>query len=150
MELKDFLGEYDYALDEKNRLSIPAKYRKVMSNLKENTFIICAIEDTRLTLYPYCTYSETVGKKLNELPQFDDNANELRRKFGSKSIDASLDNQGRIMIPASYSQYAGIDHKVKVIGCTNRIELWNPETHQEFSGRPDQRSIKEELRLFKI
>jgi MraZ protein len=150
MELKDFFGEYDYALDDKNRLSIPAKYRKVMSNLKENTFIVCAIEDSCLTLFPYCNYSKTIGEKLETLPQTDDNANEIRRKFGSKSIDATLDNQGRIMVPAYFCNHAGIDHKVKVIGCTNKIELWNPETYDQFSQKPDQKSIKEELSLFRI
>lgn len=150
MELLDFFGEYDYALDDKNRLSIPAKYRKVMSNLKENIFIISAIEEDCLTLYPYCTYKETIGKRLREMPQTNKNANEIRRRFGSNSIDATLDNQGRITIPPSFCQYAGIDHKVKIIGSINKIELWSPERYVAFSQTPDQKSINEELNEFNI
>lgn len=150
MELTDFFGDYDYALDEKNRLSIPAKYRKVMSNLKENTFIICAIEEKFLTLYPYCTYSDTIGKRLRELPQTDENANEIRRKFGSNSIDTGLDNQGRITIPTNFCKYAGIDHKVKVIGSIDKIEVWNPERYIAYSQTPDQKSLKAELKVFRI
>ncbi|HEX9654719.1 MAG TPA: division/cell wall cluster transcriptional repressor MraZ [bacterium] len=150
MDLRNFFGKFDYALDEKNRLSIPAKYRKVMSSLQENTFIICAIDDTHLTLYPYCSYSEEVVKKINEKPQFDPDASELRRKFGSESVDVTLDNQGRIMLPADLCQHAGINHKVKVIGCLNTIELWSPETYEEYSQSSDHKSIKEELEHLNI
>ena len=148
--MEDFLGTYDYNLDEKGRLSIPAKYRKVMARLKQDTFIISTLEDSCLTLYPYTTFRERIAKKIEEMPQIDEDANEIRRKLGLSTTDASLDNQGRIMIPASFSEHGNIDKAVKIIGCTNKIELWNPKTYRDFAEKPDAKSIKDELKKFKI
>lgn len=148
--MENFLGTYDYSLDGKNRLSIPSAYRKVMANLNQKIFIISTLEDGRLTLYPYNTFLERIAKRINELPQLDEGANELRRHLGLSMKDVSLDSQGRIKIPATYCQHAGIEKKVKIIGCTNRIELWNPETYAEVSQTVDAESIREELKKFSI
>ena len=148
--MQDFYGTYDYTIDDKNRLSIPSKYRKVMSQLKQNTFIISTLEDSCLTLYPYSTFKERIVKRIEELPQMDDHANEIRRKIGTNTTDAPLDNQGRIFIPASYCQHAKIEKKVKIIGCMNKIELWDPELYEKVSQKPDAKSLKEELKRYRI
>ncbi len=148
--MEDFLGTYDYALDEKNRLSIPAKYRKVMANLKEHTFIVSTLEDDCLALYPYGTFRETVTNRVKSLRQFDHDANELRRYIGMHTTDVKLDGQGRIMLPPSACEHAGIDKRVKLIGCGLKIELWNPERFEAYSKRKDAKSIREELRKFGI
>ncbi|NIR49474.1 division/cell wall cluster transcriptional repressor MraZ [candidate division KSB1 bacterium] len=148
--MEDFLGTFDYSLDDKNRLSIPAKFRKVMSELQQKTFIISMLDDSRLTLYPYSSFRETIAKRISELPQFDENANELRRSLGLNTTDSSMDNQGRIIIPPNYCDYAGINKKVKIIGCTNKIELWNPEVYVDVSKVKDPTSTKEKLKQFSI
>ncbi|MFQ5640317.1 MAG: division/cell wall cluster transcriptional repressor MraZ [bacterium] len=148
--MQEFLGDYDYSLDPKNRLSIPVKYRNVMENLKQKTFILSRFHDIRLTLYPYSTYQERIAKRINELPQLDDDANELRRYLGLSMIDVKLDSQGRINIPPAYCQHAGIEKKVKIIGCSNKIELWNPESYAEHAKSLDAQSIKEELKKYSI
>ena len=148
--MEDFLGTYDYSLDEKNRLSIPAKYRKVMQSLQEDTFIVTTLEDACLTLYPYVTFRQTVSEPVKALRQFDDDANELRRFLGMHSTDVKMDSQGRINLPASACEHAGINKKVKLIGCGHKIELWNPEKFQEISTTRDAKSIKAELQKFAI
>lgn len=149
-QIQNFLGSYDYSLDEKGRLSIPVKFRKVMSRLQQDLFIISTLEDTCLTLYPYGTWQESVARKLDGLPQIDDDANELRRLLGLSTTDVGMDNQGRITIPPHFCQHAKIEKGVKIIGCTNKIELWNPEVYEAFSQRPDAKSLKEELKKYRI
>lgn len=121
-----------------------------MAQLKQNTFIISTLEDSCLTLYPYKTFKETIVKRIEELPQMDEDANEIRRKIGTKTIDATLDNQGRIFIPASFCQHARIEKKVKIIGCTDKIELWNPELYEKVSLTSDEKSLKDELKRLRI
>ncbi len=150
LDIQDFLGTYDYTLDDKNRLSIPAKYRKVMANLKQKTFIISMMEDSCLTLYPYSIFRERISEPLKSLPQIDDDTNEIRRAVGLNTTDVTLDGQGRIMVPINFCQHAGIEKSVKLIGLSNKIELWNPENHEKVSQTPDKKSIKEELKKYRI
>ncbi|MFQ5771219.1 MAG: division/cell wall cluster transcriptional repressor MraZ [bacterium] len=145
-----FHSKYDYTTDDKNRLSIPAKYRQVMSDLKEKKFVISALQDSRLTLYPESTFENKIAKRIADLPQLDEDADEIRRNIGENTIDIPLDNQGRIIIPANFRQHAGINKKVKIVGCMNKFEIWNPETYEKFSQQSDKKSIKAELKKFKI
>lgn len=145
-----FLNSYDYSLDDKNRLSIPAKFRKVMSQIKQTSFIISCLENSCLTLYPADIFEEKIVKRLEDLPQMDEDANELRRAIAMNSEEVDLDNQGRIVLPANFKEHAGIDKKVKIVGMMNKIELWNPETFTKVSRTPDAASIKSELKKYRI
>lgn len=148
--IQSFLGSYDYAIDEKGRLSIPAKYRKVMTQLEQDTFILSALEPNCLTLFPYSTWQESIIGKLDGMPQVTGDASEVRRLLGLNTTDVNMDGQGRIMIPSYFCQHAKIEKAVKIIGCTNRIELWSPDEFQQYSQGPDAQSLKDVLQRLRI
>lgn len=150
MSLKYFLGTYDYTLDDKNRLSIPAKFRKILSHLKEDTLMVTKQEDSCLTLYPYKSWESGIADRIAELPQSDDSVNRMRRILGQFTTDASLDNQGRIFLPANVCKMVGIEKQVKIFGCFNKIELWNPEKYAIVAKTPEEQSAKEELKKYRI
>ncbi len=145
-----FLDKYDYSLDDKNRINIPAKYRKALAQMQQKTIVISCLEESRLTLYPNAIFKEKIVARLNDLPQMDEDANEIRRAVGRDTTEVQLDSQGRIMIPGYFLEQAGIKKKVQILGLVNKIELWNPDTYQEFDKRRDAELIKAELKKFRI
>jgi MraZ protein len=144
-----FTGAYrDYTLDDKNRLSIPSKIRKVIAELFQNKCMLTKFKDSYLTLYPYELWKEIFGAGVAKLRRSDEDAIRLRRLLGMNSMEASLDPQGRIVVPAEYCQHAGIEKRVLIIGCMDEVQIWSPERYQEVSQSPEEQSAKEELKKF--
>lgn len=145
-----FLGEYDYAIDDGNRLSIPSKLRKVMTQWGQNNFKVSKEQQNHLILFPSDFWNERVGSKVLNLPLSDPRAHRLRRLIGLNITEVSMDSQGRINIPADYYQHVGIEKKIKIIGSVDIIQLWNPDIYAKVSQTSEERSLLEELAEFKI
>lgn len=117
-----FLGEYRHILDGKNRVSLPAKLRKLLGK----KIIITRGLDRCLSVY---SFSE--GKKyLESLENFSDHqaSNRAFNRFMlSSATETEIDSAGRILIPDFLKQEANLENKIVIIGARNRLELWNEE-----------------------
>ena len=120
-----FTGEYHNFLDTKNRLNIPAKFRKVLDPINDRTFVITRGFDQCLVLYPLQDWSQ-VEEQLGKLSSIRGRHRSFVRSVTRYAISVQYDGQGRIQIPESLLGYSGIKKKVAVIGMINKIELWNP------------------------
>ena len=120
-----FLGEYNYTIDDKGRLTIPAKFRQpLMSGL-----VVTRGLDRNLAIYPLDEWRKLV-QKIDQLPHGDPAARTLRRLIYSGASDAEPDSQGRVNIPAYLLEYSRISKDVTVVGLNTYIELWSPEEWQ--------------------
>ena len=120
-----FLGEFTHMVDDKGRVTIPARFRFDL----EKGVVVTRGLDGCLTLYPTAEW-EALAQKVNALPMTDRHARDFRRfVFGSAS-EAFPDRQGRVLIPAYLRKYASIDGDVAVVGMNTYIEIWNPITWQ--------------------
>jgi len=117
-----FLGEYQYTIDDKGRLTIPAKFRRPLAG----GLVVTRGFDRNLAMYPMATWSGLVDK-VNQLPYGDLQARRFRRLVFSGASDAELDKQGRINIPTYLLDYGMISKDVIVVGMNNFIELWSPD-----------------------
>jgi len=120
-----FTGEYHNALDKKNRLNIPAKFRKVLDPINDRTFVITRGFDQCLVLYPLQDWSQ-VEEQLGKLSSIRGRHRSFVRSVTRYAISVQYDGQGRIQIPDSLLGYSGIKKDVAVIGMINKIELWDP------------------------
>ena len=120
-----FTGEYHNSLDTKNRLNIPAKFRKVLDPINDRTFVITRGFDQCLVLYPLQDWSQ-VEEQLGKLSSIRGRHRSFVRSVTRYAISVQYDGQGRIQIPESLLGYSGIKKEVAVIGMINKIELWNP------------------------
>ena len=145
-----FLGAYTNNIDDNNRLSIPAKFRKVLSSLNEDNLIISKEQDGCLTVYPYKFWKTQIGDKIAALPHSAADANRLRRLLGMNTMEIAPDKQGRINIPTEYYNHAQIDKNVRIIGSVDTIQLWNPDTYADISQKPEEKSLIEEFEDFGI
>ncbi len=127
-----FIGEYDYALDNKGRLNIPAKFRKAISSNANETVIITVSQEKCLDVYPLDIWQDRIVSKLSDFSEMDKNQRRLTSLIGANSVDSVFDKQGRIVIPQKLLNYAELTNKVIIVGAFNRIELWNPDIRQKY------------------
>ena len=122
---QSFTGEYNNSLDSKNRLNIPAKFRKVLDPVNNRTFVITRGFDKCLVLYPLEDWSR-VEQQLSKLSSIRGRHRSFVRSVTRYATSVQYDGQGRVQIPDSLLGYSGIKKEVAVIGMINKIELWDP------------------------
>ncbi len=127
-----FLGQHDYTLDDKGRLTIPAPFRGGL----ESGMIITRGLDRCLAIYPLDVW-ETLSKKITNLPVTDPRGRALRRLFFADAVKAVPDRQGRVVIPNRLREYAGLDlgTPVLVVGLDRYIEVWQPQRWEELNAQ---------------
>ena len=120
-----FTGEFRNTIDQKNRLSIPAKYRKALSPVNDNTFVLTRGFDQCLILYPLDEWKKVEGQ-LGSLSSIKVRHRNFVRSIVRCAIHVKYDSQGRIAIAENLLQDAKIDSNVAVIGMIKKIEIWSP------------------------
>jgi MraZ protein len=121
-----FLGEFVHTLDEKGRLTIPAKFR---DGLIDGLVVTRGI-DRCLAIYSLEEWND-LAKKVSELSMTDRLARAFRRLVFANASDATLDKQGRVLLPPRLREYADLNGEAVVTGLNNYIEVWNPDSWGE-------------------
>jgi MraZ protein len=116
-----FRGQFDHAIDDKGRLSIPAKLRESLG--KEKTLILTSF-DAFITVFPPKTW-RTIEDRIRANPTFKRDMRDFLRIVYSSAEDVAIDPQGRILIPPGMRQRAGITREVVIIGVMDQIEIWD-------------------------
>jgi len=129
-----FLGAFTHTIDEKGRLTVPAKFR---ADLAAGLVVTRAI-DRCLAIYPMEEWEQLAGQ-VSALPVTDRRARAFRRLVFADATDAIPDKQGRVLIPPRLREYAGIDGEVVVTGLNTYIEVWNPDAWDEERARVEAR-----------
>ena len=122
---QSFTGEFNNSLDEKNRMNIPAKFRKSLDPINKKTFVLTRGFDQCLLLYPLNEWQE-VEAQLSQLSSIRSRDREFVRSITRHATPVQYDAQGRIQIPDSLINFSGITKDVSVIGMIKKIELWDP------------------------
>ena len=122
-----FIGEYLHNLDEKKRLSIPAKFRASLAN----GCVITRGLDRCLWVYPKDVW-QGFAEKIGSLPITQKDARSFARLMLAGAQECDLDKSGRIVMPKYLQDYANIKNRVAVNGVYDRIEIWPEDKWQEF------------------
>ena len=115
-----FLGEFVHTIDEKGRLTIPAKFR---ADLASGLVVTRGI-DRCLAIYPLEEWERLAGR-VSALPMTDRRARAFRRLVFANASDAVPDKQGRMLIPPRLREYASLGGEAVVTGLDTYIEVWN-------------------------
>ncbi len=117
-----FLGEYRHTIDEKGRLTIPAKYRGSLAA----GMVVTRGFDRNLMGFSLEGWEE-LAARVKSLPWSDPSAREFRRRVFSGAIDLIPDRQGRILLPTYLREFANIESEVVITGMLDHLEIWNSE-----------------------
>ena len=128
-----FIGEYSYSIDEKKRLAIPPKFRKVL----DKKAVITRGLDQCLFLYPLKEW-QVLAEKLSNLPLSQADARGFARIMLAGAMEVSLDRLGRILIPDYLKKYAQLQKKVVVAGLYNRVEIWDERKWQTYKEKTEK------------
>ncbi|MBR6708900.1 MAG: division/cell wall cluster transcriptional repressor MraZ [Clostridia bacterium] len=134
-------GEYRHALDAKNRLFIPAKYREQLGE----SFIVIrqAWEDEQyLTVYSQSEWAE-IEAKLAALPRA--RARDINRFWGRNGLEVSPDSQGRILLTQSLVDYIKLNKNAVIIGCGRYAEIWAEDSYERMVAAEDAAAINDQL-----
>ena len=115
-----FIGEYIHSVDDKKRLSVPAKFRK---ELGKGGVITLGLNKC-LSLYPTKEW-KTFAEKLSKLSMGKSEDRGFSRTMLSGAFEVEIDTIGRILIPDALKEYAGLKEKVVLTGVYDRVELWD-------------------------
>jgi MraZ protein len=131
--MASFHGRYDYSVDTKGRVNVPAKFRKALSPEADDTFIVVRGPKNCLRAYPKDVWERGRGAELDALPETPEN-NLLKSVIFGSSIDSALDVQGRITLSPTLMGAAGIAKEVTLVGVSSYIEIWDTAKYNEYSG----------------
>ena len=115
------LGEYEHTLDDKNRITLPAKFRASFAA----GVVVTRGMDGCLYAYRLEDWDKLVDSRLAGLDPLSQEGRRMHRFFFSGAAEAELDKQGRVMIPAALIEHAGLGRNVVVAGVRDRLELWD-------------------------
>ena len=132
-----FLGEYQHSIDDKGRLIIPAKFREALGT----EFIVTRGLDNCLFIYPVEEWQQ-LEQKLKSLPMMKADARAFARFFFSGAAECEWDKQGRVNVPSHLREYAKLDKECIVIGVSNRVEIWDKATWEQYTVQ-SQQSVNE-------
>ena len=135
-----FMGEYNHIIDAKGRLIIPARFRELLGE----EFILTKGLDGCLSIYPMDAW-EAFETKLRALPLTNKNARTFTRFFVAGATNCELDRQGRILVPQTLREFAGLEKEVVLTGNLDRIEIWSKEKWSENCNYDDMDSIVESM-----
>lgn len=131
-----FRGRYEHALDAKGRTSLPSRFRDVLPTFRSAAESACEEALGRLVLttglercvvaYPLSEWL-AFEQRLAKLPQFDPHIAMLRRIYVSSAVECDLDKLGRLLIPTTLRQHAGLKKDAVWAGMGKYVELWAKE-----------------------
>ena len=122
-----FSGESRHALDEKLRVTVPARWRRSQDSGDE--FFITVDRSGRfLRAMPPETFAGVIQKLANKPGLAEADISKFERMFYARSRHLTSDKQGRLLLPADYCASVGIKKEVVLVGTRASFEIYNPST----------------------
>ncbi len=115
-----FIGEYLHTLDPKNRISLPAKFRKDLGR----AVVLTRGLDHCLFVYPKSAWTKEAESRAVHAGGTAA-ARGLARLFLAGAMEAEVDAAGRVLIPDHLKRFAGLKSKTVIAGVASRVEVWD-------------------------
>jgi MraZ protein len=130
-----FIGEYTHTVDEKKRISLPAKFKKELGS----KVVVTRGLDNCLFLFPHKVWIE-ISKETAKLDFKQADARGFSRFMFSSANEIDVDSIGRILIPDYLKEFAGLKTSVVFAGVHDRIEIWNDKRWDLFTKKMESQA----------
>src|SRR3990172_2649430 len=121
------LGEFEHTVDDKSRLTLPAKFRQALAA----GVVLTRGLDACLNVYPGADWHRLVEGRLAPLDPLSGEARTLQRFFYGGAVETQPDRQGRVMLPPALIDHARLGREAVVVGLGDRLEIWDREAWGE-------------------
>ncbi len=129
------IGEYTHTIDDKNRLSLPAKFRAEMGK----KVVVTPGLDGCLFVFTLKQW-EKISGKLGESSLLQGDTRSFNRYMLGGASEAEVDSLGRVLIPDFLRERASLKEKVAVVGVQSRVELWNEKAWREYKSTVEKQA----------
>lgn len=129
------IGQYNHTLDDKNRVSLPSKFRKELGQ----SVIVTKGLDQCLFVYSAKEW-KTFIEQLRQLSLGQNESRSFLRLMLGGAAEVEIDKSGRILVPDHLKAYANLATRVVVAGISSRVELWNEDSWQEYTTRVESQA----------
>ena len=142
-----FIGEYDCRLDDKGRFLLPSGIKKQLDPADHETFVVNRGFEAHLNLYTVKEWEKLMSKVSKKVNSFTEKGRRLLRQFRNGAVPVTIDSSGRILLPQSLMQFAGLKKNLMVVGAFDRVELWDKARYEQEmkEGLADFSTLAEEL-----
>lgn len=141
-----FFGQFDHSIDEKGRVTIPARYR---DQLEDCACLTLGFDNNLMVMRE--NDFQKLCKKVEAMSITDSVARDLARSIFSNFDKIEFDKTGRILIPQKFREKLGLTTMVKLVGLGNYFEIWLPEDWEiasaKFADAQDRATMFEGLNL---
>ncbi len=124
------IGEYLHTLDGKKRISLPSKFRREVGR----QVVITRGLDACLFMFSKKAW-EKIAQKVSNLPVGQADTRGMSRFLLAGAVETDVDSAGRILIPDFLKEFAGLKSRVILAGVSDRVEIWNEKTWEEYKRR---------------
>ncbi|NMC46477.1 MAG: division/cell wall cluster transcriptional repressor MraZ [Chloroflexi bacterium] len=115
-----FFGQYEHTIDEKGRLTIPARFR---DELEEGTYITLGFDDNLMCMSQHNFNILSHNLRTNNI--IDTSTRDLRHLIYSFGVLVESDKAGRILIPQNLRDMVNLDTNVVITGAGDYFEIWS-------------------------
>jgi MraZ protein len=122
-----FLGQYEHSIDDKSRLTLPARFRDALAD----GVVLSQGLDGSVDVYPKQAWEMTVAERIGRLDPLLPDTRVLQHHFFGGAAEDTPDKQGRVVLPASLLRYAKLTKEVTVVGNNDHLEIWDRSTWAE-------------------
>jgi len=126
-----FVGKFTHAVDDKKRVSIPAKWRAAATG--SNEFCVLPDPKNHLLVLPQAVVNKMLDK-ADEISIGEYGRRDALRVIASRGHSTPCDKQGRIVLTEELLRHAGITDEAVLVGAWNKFEIWSPTRYAEFDG----------------
>ena len=115
------LGEHEHTIDDKSRLTLPAKFRQAMAG----GIVLTRGLDACVEAYPADDWQALVESRIAGLNPLSHETRVIERFYYSGAVEVQPDKQGRVMLPPALIEHGGLGREVVVVGMRDRLEIWD-------------------------
>jgi MraZ protein len=127
--MASFRGTFDYTLDAKNRLTVPARFRAALAE----GVVMAKGTDPCVALWTLEGYEAFTDAIMSGYHPLSDEADKIQRFYAANSHETELDSAGRVGFPPFLLEHASLSKDVVVTGAQNRLEVWDRATWADYN-----------------
>ncbi len=131
-------GRYDFSLDAKNRIFVPARLRESLGQ----TIVLVRGIDACIAVYSASCWEDFCAR-LEALPKTE--TRHVKRFLYSSAVEAKIDGQGRVILPTGLRDYAKIEKEIIILGVGDHAEIWSQALLAEFEAAADPAGMEDML-----
>jgi MraZ protein len=135
-----FRGTFEHTIDDKGRVAIPVRFRETLQATNDDRLVITnfVVNSVRcLDVYPHAAWLQ-LEERLKAKPQFNQRVMQFQNYYFAAAHECILDKQGRVLLPPTLREYAGLKRDVVFTSALEKFRLWDREQWKRVFGDAEQ------------